>query len=77
MTVDSPARPTLREIMTDKFGVLAVRSAQIIAVLALATIAVFALIQLKLVVIPVIIALILAAAVLASGVPAWSLTTCL
>jgi len=62
MTVDSPARPTLREIMTDKFGVLAVRSAQIIAVLALATIAVFALIQLKLVVIPVIIALILAAA---------------
>ena len=62
MTVDTPARPTLREIMTDKFGVLAVRSAQIIAVLALATIAVFALIQLKLVVIPVIIALILAAA---------------
>jgi len=62
MTVDSPARPTLREIMTDKLGVLAVRSAQIIAVLALATLAVFALIQLKLVVIPVIIALILAAA---------------
>jgi predicted PurR-regulated permease PerM len=62
MTVDTPARPTLREIMTDKFGVLAVRSAQIIAVLALATLAVFALIQLKLVVIPVIIALILASA---------------
>jgi len=62
MTVDTPARPTLREIMTDKFGVLALRSVQIIAVLALATIAVFALIQLKLVVIPVIIALILAAA---------------
>jgi predicted PurR-regulated permease PerM len=62
MTVDTPARPTLREVMTDKFGVLAVRSAQIIAVLALATLAVFALIQLKLVVIPVIIALILASA---------------
>ena len=48
--------------MTDKFGALALRSVQIIAVLALATIAVFALIQLKLVVIPVIIALILASA---------------
>ncbi|PPF79781.1 AI-2E family transporter [Subtercola sp. Z020] len=55
-------RPSLRDLLTDKFGQLAVRSAQIIVVLVLVTAIVFALVQLKLVVIPVLIALILASA---------------
>jgi predicted PurR-regulated permease PerM len=56
------AAPSLRSLMTDKMGALAVRSGQIIVVLVLAVIVVFALVQLKLVVIPVLIALIVAAA---------------
>lgn len=56
------AAPSLRSLLTDKMGSLAIRSGQIIIVLALAVIVVFALVQLKLVVIPVLIALIIAAA---------------
>lgn len=55
-------RPSLRELFTDRLGVLGIRSGQIIIVLILAAIAIFALVQLKLVVIPVLIAIILAAA---------------
>jgi predicted PurR-regulated permease PerM len=55
-------RPALRDLLTDRLGVLGVRSAQIILVIVLAAVAVFALVQLKLVVIPLLIALILAAA---------------
>lgn len=65
MTVESgepTAAPSLRSLLTDKMGSLAIRSGQIIVVLALAVIVVFALVQLKLVVIPVLIALIIAAA---------------
>ena len=65
MTVPSgepSATPSLRSLLTDKMGALAIRSGQIIIVLALAVIVVFALVQLKLVVIPVLIALIIAAA---------------
>ncbi|WP_374947824.1 AI-2E family transporter [Agreia sp.] len=65
MTVPSgepTAAPTLRSLLTDKMGSLAIRSGQILIVLALAVIVVFALVQLKLVVIPVLIALIVAAA---------------
>jgi len=62
MTAEMPPRPTLRELTTDRLGVLALRSAQVLIVLVLAAVAVFGLIQLKLVAIPVLIALILAAA---------------
>lgn len=55
-------RPTIAQLMTDRLGVLGVRSGQIILVLLLATAVIFGLVQLKLVVIPVLIALILAAA---------------
>jgi len=55
-------RPALRDLLTDRLGVLGIRSAQIILVIVLAAVAVFALVQLKLVVIPLLIALILAAA---------------
>jgi predicted PurR-regulated permease PerM len=54
--------PTLRSLLTDKMGALAIRSGQIIVVLILAVVVVYALVQLKLVVIPVLIALIIAAA---------------
>ncbi|MBF4573103.1 AI-2E family transporter [Herbiconiux sp. VKM Ac-1786] len=60
---DPASRPSLRSMLTDKFGQLALRSLQIIVVLILATVVVFALVQLKLVVIPLLIAIILAAAV--------------
>jgi len=56
------ARPALRDLLTDRLGVLSLRSVQIIVVIVLAAAAVFALVQLKLVVIPLLIALILAAA---------------
>ena len=56
------ARPALRDLMTDRLGVLGIRSAQLLLVIVLAAVAVFALVQLKLVVIPLLIALILAAA---------------
>jgi len=55
-------RPALTDLLTDRLGVLGIRSAQIILVIVLAAVAVFALVQLKLVVIPLLIALILAAA---------------
>jgi predicted PurR-regulated permease PerM len=54
--------PTLRSLLTDKFGTLAIRSGQALVVLTLAVVVVFALVQLKLVVIPVLVALIIAAA---------------
>ena len=56
------SRPALRDLLTDRLGVLGIRSAQLILVIVLAAVAVFALVQLKLVVIPLLIALILAAA---------------
>ncbi|CAD5992075.1 AI-2E family transporter [Agreia sp. COWG] len=59
---DPAPTPTLRSLVTDKFGVVALRSGQIIVVLILAVVIVFALVQLKLVVIPVLVALIIAAA---------------
>lgn len=62
MSLEPPTRPTLRELLTDRFGVVAVRSAQVIVILLLAAALVFALIQLKLVVIPLLIAIILASA---------------
>src|SRR4051794_3953619 len=62
-STDPASRPSLRSMLTDKFGQLALRSLQIIVVLILATVVVFALVQLKLVVIPLLIAIILAAAV--------------
>ncbi|RFA10932.1 AI-2E family transporter [Subtercola boreus] len=55
-------RPSLRDLLTDKFGQVAIRSGQVIVMLVLAGAIVFALVQLKLVVIPVLIALILASA---------------
>jgi predicted PurR-regulated permease PerM len=62
MSDDLRARPALRDLLTDRLGVLGIRSAQLILVIVLAAVAVFALVQLKLVVIPLLIALILAAA---------------
>lgn len=62
MSLEPPTRPTLRDLATDRFGVVAVRSAQVIVILLLAAALVFALIQLKLVVIPLLIAIILASA---------------
>ena len=64
--VDAPAvpprQPSLPELLTDRIGKLALRSAQIIVIVALAAAIVFALVQLKLVVIPVLIAIIIASA---------------
>ena len=62
MSDETRARPALRDLLTDRLGVLGIRSAQLILVIVLAAVAVFALVQLKLVVIPLLIALILAAA---------------
>ena len=62
MSDEMRARPALRDLLTDRLGVLSLRSVQIIVVIVLAAAAVFALVQLKLVVIPLLIALILAAA---------------
>ena len=62
MAIEESPRPSVRDLFTDRLGVLGVRSGQLILVLVLATAAVFALVQLKLVVIPLLIALILAAA---------------
>ncbi|MGO3886136.1 MAG: AI-2E family transporter [Mycetocola sp.] len=53
----------LTALLTDQLGWLALRSGQIIVVIALASLAVIALVQLKIVVIPVLIALILSAAI--------------
>jgi len=62
MPDESRARPALRDLLTDRLGVLGIRSVQLLVVIVLAAVAVFALVQLKLVVIPLLIALILAAA---------------
>ncbi len=58
------AAPTasLRTLLTDRIGKLALRSGQILLILALASVIVFALVQLKLVVIPVLLAIIIASA---------------
>jgi putative heme transporter len=60
--VTSVNGPEQRKLWNDGFGLVATRSLQILAVLALAVVVVFAIISLPLIVIPVIIALILAAA---------------
>lgn len=52
-----------RQVWTDGFGRLAIRSLQILIVIAIATAIVFAMTQLSLVIIPVMIALILASAI--------------
>ena len=62
MADDTRSRPALRDLLTDRLGVLGIRSLQLLLVIVLAAVAVFALVQLKLVVIPLLIALILAAA---------------
>jgi predicted PurR-regulated permease PerM len=62
-------RPPLRTLWTDRLGTVGIRSLQILAILALATVAVLGMIQLKLVVIPVLIAIVVAAA--ASPVIKW------
>jgi len=58
---DSPSTP-LVVLLTDGIGKLALRSAQILLIIALAAVIVFALVQLKLVVIPVLVAIIIASA---------------
>ena len=58
---ESPSTP-LVVLLTDGIGKLALRSAQILVIVALAAAIVFALVQLKLVVIPVLIAIIIASA---------------
>lgn len=59
---DHSGRLSIRALMTDNLGRLGIRSAQILVVIALASVVVLALVQVKLVIIPVLIALILAAA---------------
>jgi len=54
--------PTLPGLLTDRIGKLALRSAQVLVIVALAAAIVFALVQLKLIVIPVLIAIIIASA---------------
>jgi predicted PurR-regulated permease PerM len=65
----APAATPLAILLTDRIGKLALRSGQIILILALAALLVFALVQLKLVVVPVLLAIIIAAA--ATPVLAW------
>lgn len=54
---------TLRALWSDGLGRVAVRSAQILLILAVVSVLIFALMQIRLLVIPVVIALILAAAI--------------
>ncbi|HSP74966.1 MAG TPA: AI-2E family transporter [Cryobacterium sp.] len=61
MRADYPSPPS-RNLLTDRLGRWAIRSAQIIVVVVLAAGAVYTLVQVKLVVIPVLVALILASA---------------
>lgn len=63
------ATTPLATLLTDRIGKLALRSGQIILIVALAALLVFALVQLKLVVVPVLLAVIIAAA--AAPVLAW------
>ena len=67
--VATPPSTPLATLLTDRIGKLALRSGQIILIVALAALLVFALIQLKLVVVPVLLAVIIAAA--ATPVLAW------
>jgi len=69
LVANGPTTPSLASLLTDRIGKLAVRSGQIILILALAAIVVFGLVQLKLVVIPVLLAIIIAAA--AAPLLAW------
>jgi predicted PurR-regulated permease PerM len=59
--VEAP-KPTVHGMWTDRLGVAATRSLQIVLVLALAIIVVFALVQLRIAVIPLLLAIIIAAA---------------
>jgi hypothetical protein len=61
-TVDPPITVDAHRVWSDRFGRVAIRCAQILLVLLLATVFVFALVQLKLVVIPLLIATIVASA---------------
>jgi len=61
-TVDPPITVDAHRVWSDRFGRVALRCAQILLVLLLATVFVFALVQLKLVVIPLLIATIVASA---------------
>lgn len=56
-------RKTPRSLWSDSLGRVAVRSAQILLILAVVSVSIFALMQIRLLVIPVLIALILAAAI--------------
>lgn len=67
MNADSDARPvtakpSLRELWTDRIGYLGTRSVQLLLIITLGAVLVWALVQVKLVVIPLLIALIVAAA---------------
>ena len=55
-------KPTMSSMWTDRLGVAATRSLQIVLVLALAGLVVFALVQLRIAVIPLLLAIIIAAA---------------
>jgi len=61
-TVDPPITVDAHRVWSDRFGRVAIRCAQILLALLLATVFVFALVQLKLVVIPLLIATIVASA---------------
>lgn len=56
------AKPTLRDLWTDRIGYLGIRSVQFLLIITLGSVLVWALVQVKLVVIPLLIALIVAAA---------------
>jgi predicted PurR-regulated permease PerM len=62
LTAVAPPK-TLRSLWSDGLGRVAVRSAQILLILAVVSVLIFALMQIRLLVIPVVIALILAAAI--------------
>ncbi|MCU1424267.1 MAG: family transporter [Microbacteriaceae bacterium] len=62
MPDETRRRPDVRELFTDRLGVLGTRSGQILLFLVLAAVTVFAMIQLKLVAIPLVIAIIVASA---------------
>jgi predicted PurR-regulated permease PerM len=61
LPVEAP-KPSVHGMWTDRLGVAATRSLQIVLVLALASIVVFALVQLRIAVIPLLLAIIIAAA---------------
>ncbi len=59
---NTPPKPTVRSLWTDRLGVAGTRSLQVLLVLALGTIIVYALIQLRIAVIPLLLAIIIASA---------------